>query len=64
MPATLDDPGDEVTGDHKEDIDADKAAKHCRRFKMERDHREHRDGAQPVDIFTIVAPHNRYAAQT
>jgi len=60
----LDDPGDQVAGDDEEDIDADKTAIHGRRLEMERDHREYRDGAQPVDIFTIVAPHNRYAAQT
>jgi hypothetical protein len=26
------------------------------------DHRNHGDGAQPVNIFAIIAPHNRYAA--
>jgi hypothetical protein len=58
----LNDPGDEVTGDHEEDIDADKTAKHRRRFEMERDHREYRDGAQPVDVLTIGAVHNGRAA--
>ena len=59
----LDDPGDQISGDHEEDIDADKAAEHRRRLEMERDHREHGDGAQPVDVFAIGAAHNRYAAQ-
>ena len=59
----LDDPGDQIAGDHKEDIDADKTAEHRRRLEMERDHRKHGDGAQPVDVFTIVAPHDRCAAQ-
>ena len=58
----LDDPGDQISRNHKEDIDADKAAEHRRRLEMERDHRQHRDGAQPVDVFTIGAPHNRGAA--
>ena len=60
----LDDPGDQIARDHEEDIDADKAAEHRRRLEMERDHRQNRDGAQPIDIFAIGAPHNRYAAQT
>jgi hypothetical protein len=58
----LDDPRDQVAGDHKENIDADEAAEHRRRLEMERDHRKHGDGAQPVDVFTIGACHNGRAA--
>ena len=53
-----------IAGDHEENIDADKAAEHRRRLEMERDHRKHGDGAQPVDVFAIVASHDRYAAQS
>jgi hypothetical protein len=58
----LDDPGNQVSGDHEEDIDADVAAENRRRLEMEGDHRQHGDGAQPVDVFAIGAPHDRYAA--
>jgi hypothetical protein len=30
---------------------------------MERDYRQYSDGAQPVDIFAVVALHNGYAAR-
>jgi hypothetical protein len=49
----LDDPGDQVAGDDKENIDADKAAEHRRRLEMKRHHRQHRDSAQPVDVFAV-----------
>ncbi len=59
----LDNPRDQIARDHEEDIDADKAAEHRRRLEMKRDHRQHGDGAQPVDIFAVVAPHDCYAAE-
>jgi hypothetical protein len=58
----LDDTGDQVAGDHEKDIDADKTAVNGRRLEMERDHRQHGDGPEPVDVFTIGACHNGRAA--
>ena len=55
----LDNPRNQISGDDEEDVHAYEAAEHRRRFEMERDHREHRYGTQPVDIFTIGVPHKR-----
>ena len=48
----LNDPGDQVAGDDKEDVDADEAAID-RRLEVERHHREHGNRAQPVDVFAV-----------
>ncbi len=60
----LDDPGDEVSRDHEEDIDADEAAEIGRRLEVvKQHHRQHGNGAQPVDVFAVIASHDRSATR-
>ncbi len=50
------DPGDQVAGDHEEHVDPDEAARRPAR-EMVRDHRQHRDRAQTLDLGPVtVAP--------
>jgi hypothetical protein len=58
----LDDPRNQITGNDEKNIHADETAVNRRRFKMECDHRQHRDGAKPIDVFPIDAPHNHCVA--
>ena len=47
--------GDQVTGDHEEDVHADEAAVQQGREGVEAQHRQDRDGAQPVYIGAVIA---------
>lgn len=52
------DPFNQISGNEEENIDAAETAENRRRFEMERDHRKHRNGPQPVYILTIGALQN------
>ena len=45
---------DDVAGDDKEDVDADKAARQPRHVRVEDDDGEDGDGAEAVNVGTIV----------
>jgi hypothetical protein len=48
-----DDPGNEETGDHEEDVDANEAAGDESGGSMKANHCEHGDGPQPIEIRSI-----------
>ena len=51
----LDDTRDQESRYHEEQIDADEAAEHPWGLEMKADHRQHRERAQSVNVFTIAA---------
>ena len=46
--------GDQVAGDHKEDVHADKPAAKAGKAEMEQQNGEHRGRAETVDICSVV----------
>jgi hypothetical protein len=50
----LDDAGDEVAGDDKEDVDTDEATGEAADVRVIEDDREYRDCTQAVDVRTIA----------
>jgi hypothetical protein len=48
------DAGDQKSGNHEEDINADEAARHCFREGMKVHHQHHGDGPQAVNIRPIL----------
>ena len=53
-------PGDEEAGDDEEDVDADIAAGGARQARVVQDDRQHRDGAQTLDVRTEPGPSAPY----
>ena len=57
------DPGDQVAGDHEEDVDAEPAAGEGSEAGVEEDHREDGDGAQAVDLAAPAVGDRRGSAE-
>ncbi|MNS95452.1 hypothetical protein D3C72_1297140 [compost metagenome] len=53
LEAAQDDGGDQEARDDEEDVDADEAALDPLRERVVAEHRQHRDGAQPVDVRAV-----------
>ena len=50
----VNDPRDQVTRQHEEDVDAEVATRDSPGREMKQDDRQHRNGAQPIDVGVVT----------